>query len=147
MAVEDINQQIASIGGKWVNLRRKTDGALEGIILDVQQREKTFEGQVIVSRKTGQPRIEWVFTLQTDTHDDNDNGIRKFGAVESAQRAIAEAVKETPLKKLEEGGKLKIAVVQDPATDRDQAGYRARYEPPAARVADIFGADNDDEPF
>lgn len=148
--LDEINQQIATAGGKWVNLRRKTDGILEGTIVNVDQRQKTFEGAVVLSRKTGQPRIEWVFTLQTDLSDGggDDDGLRKFGAVESAQRAITAAVNDTPMRKLAIGGKLKIAVTEDPASDRDQAQYKARYEPPAvetARAADPF--DSDDSPF
>lgn len=145
--LDEINAAIETAGGKWTKLRHKTDPYIDGEILAVVQRGKTFEGQPVLSRTSGQQRQEWLFTLQTTLRDDaDDDGVRKFAANESAQRAIGEAVKASG-QKLAIGGKLKLAVVADAPTDRDQPTFKAKYEPPAASAvsaSDIFG---DDEPF
>lgn len=138
--LDEINRRLDSSGARWINLRTKTDPHLDGTIIDAEPREKTFDGIPIMNRKTGQPRIEHVYTLQTALKEDaDDNGIRKWAANESAQRAIADA-KRAAGKNLEIGGRLKIAVIVDPATERDQPTFKAKYEPPAATV-------DDEEPF
>lgn len=137
--LDDINQAIDSFGGQWVNLRTVSDGVLKGNIVSAESRGKTFEGAPVNSRKTGQQRTEWVFVLETDRREtDEDDGVRKFAANESAQRAIAKAVKDSG-KKLEQGGTLAIVVTADPENDRDQAEYRAEYKAPApsAPVASV----------
>lgn len=138
--LDDINRAIDSFGGQWVNLRKKTDGVLDGLVVSVEERDKTFEGAVVLSRKTQQPRREWVFVLKTERHEtDEDDGVRKFAANESAQRAIAKAVKESG-RKLEVNGRLKVVVTTDPENDRDQAEYKAKYEAPAPIAATVSAA-------
>jgi hypothetical protein len=148
----DINDAIASMGSRWIKQRATTDPAIDGTIVSYESRNKTFEGAPVLNRKTGQPRVEWVFTLQTSACEDSeDDGVRRYGAAESCQRAIAEAVKQSG-HKLAVGGRLQIAVIADPATDREQPTFKAKYTPPAptainvpaVNVNDIFG---DDAPF
>lgn len=134
--LDQLNDEIASFGGEWVKLNRKEHGALEGEIVDVEVRDKSFEGQVVLSRKSGLPRKEWVVTLRIaegERDGDDDDGIRKISLNESGQRAFAAAVKASKAK-VEAGGTLKIAVREDPATDREQADYIARYTPPAKTI-------------
>lgn len=145
----DIMDQINSFGGAWKKLNRKEHGVLEGTVISAEVRDKTFEGTPVVSRKSGKVRQEWVITLQTDENNDpDDDGVRKFSANESAQRAIATAVKDSK-KPLEEGSYLKIAVVKDPASSTEQAEYKAQHtgaskvSVPADPWAD---ADEDDAP-
>lgn len=149
--LDQLNDEIASFGGEWVKLNRKEHGALEGEIVDVEVREKSFEGQVVLSRKTGQPRKEWVVTLrvpETERDGADDDGIRKVSLNESGQRAFAAAVKAAKAK-VEAGGTLKIGVKADPATDREQAEYQARYTPPAKTIdlPDTGGADAGGDDF
>jgi len=116
--LNELNQDLASSGGAWVKLNRKAHGTLKGIVVDVETREKTFEGAVVLSRKTGKPRQERVFTLITDQRDpevDDDKGIRKFSANEGAYFAILDALKEAKAT-AEIGDTLAIKVIKDPET-------------------------------
>lgn len=137
---DDVNALLDSTGGKWFKLRTKADGVLKGTILDLSVRGKTFEGQPVLNRKTGEQRQEVVVTLQTDLREDaEDDGIRNFGANEAAQRALAEAKRQAGAP-LAVGGTLAITVEADPANDREQATYRAQYQPPSP-ANDLLGSD------
>lgn len=134
--LDELNNEISKSGGTYVKLNRKEHGVLEGVILDAEVRDKTFEGQVIVSRKSGQPRKEWLFTLDTGAEQPV-----KFAANEGAQFAIRQAVKDAG-GKLEKGGTLKVAVKQDPATSTQQAEYQAKYTAPTkTAVSDAIAED------
>lgn len=141
--LDQLNQAAESLGGKWLKLNRKEHGVIEGTLVDFEIRPKTFEGAPVLSRKTGDQRNEWVLTLRVDDRDDaDDDGLRKLSLNESAQRALAAAIKESKAK-AQVGGIVKLAVKTDPASDREQAEYQARYTPPPA-VADadidsVFG--------
>ena len=143
MSLDQLNDSIATFGGSWLKLRSTDDPKVDGVILSADAREKTFEGAVVLSRSTGKPRTEWVFTLQceADPHDTDDDGIRKLSCNESMQRAIAKAVKESG-KKMDEGGRLQLAVSVNASGPREQAEYVAKYTPPSLPVgaADPFGA-------
>ena len=127
--LNELNEDVARSGGGWFKLNRVEHGTLKGIVVDIETREKTFEGNVVLSRKTGKPRLERVFTLITDLRDpdiDDDNGIRKFGANEGAYFAILDAVKDAKAT-AEVGDTLEIKVTADPATSTSQAEYKARW--------------------
>ena len=127
--LDDLNRDVASSGGVWFKLNRIEHGTLKGIVVDVETREKTFEGSVVLSRKTGKPRQERVFTLITDQRDpevDDDKGIRKFSANEGAYFAILDALKEAKAT-AEVGDTLAIKVVKDPETTTSQADYKAQW--------------------
>lgn len=143
MSIEELNNAAASLGGTWVKLRSISDGPFVGTIVDFEQRDKSFEGAPVLNRKTGKPRIEWLFTLTVTPDGADDDGTRKLACNESMQRAIAKAIKDSG-RKAEAGGILKIKVVTDPPSDREQAEYLASYEPPVLNVptdgADPFAA-------
>lgn len=127
--LDELNRDVASSGGGWFKLNRIEHGTLKGIVVDVETREKTFEGSVVLSRKTGKPRQERVFTLITDQRDpevDDDKGIRKFSANEGAYFAILDALKEAKAT-AEVGDTLAIKVVKDPETTTSQADYKAQW--------------------
>lgn len=135
----DINEAAQSMTGSWVQLMSKADGVIEGRVVSFETRPMTFEGEVKLSRKTGQPRTEWVFTVQRD-----DGEIVKFGLKESGQRAIAEAIKAAgqPAKN---GDRIKIAVSEDKPDERSQPTYKARWAADAMPL-DVPVAD-EEEPF
>lgn len=138
--IDELNEAIAQGGGAYVKINRKEHGVLEGTILNAEVRGKTFEGQPVLSRKSGKQRQEWLLTLQTEHRDpekEDDDGVRKFAANEGAQFAIRDAVKAAD-SKLEIGGSLKIAVTKDPASSQEQATYKAKYEAPKATEVDVF---------
>lgn len=156
--LDTINDKIASTGGSWVKLKSKADGTVEGEILDVEERERTDpEGNVVLSRKTGKPRIEWVVTLRVpetdrDPSNPDDDGTRKLALNESGRFAFTDAVKAAGTK-VEVGGTLKFGVKEDRESEYKQPTYQARYTPPAKQVdpavnqAVAAAADDDDEPF
>jgi hypothetical protein len=135
----DINTAAEALTGEWVKLNRKEHGAIEGRVLSFEQRPMTFEGAPVLNRKTGAPRTEWVLAVQTDGGD-----TIKFSLKEAGQRAISDAIKASgnPAKN---GDRLKIAVTADPASDREQATYQARWTPDASPL-NIPGDDGED-PF
>jgi len=127
--LDDLNRDVASSGGTWVKLNRVEHGTLTGIVVDVETRDKTFEGAVVLSRKTGKPRQERVFTLITELRDpdiDDDKGLRKFSANEGAYFAVLDALK-TAKATAEIGDTLAIKVTKDPETSTSQADYAAKW--------------------
>lgn len=126
--LDELNRD-ASGGGRWVKLNRVEHGTLKGIVVDVETREKTYKGQVVLSHKTGKPRLSRVFTLITDLRDpdiDDDQGVRRFDANEGAYFAIIDAIKEAKAT-AEIGDTLAIKVVKDPETTTSQADYKAQW--------------------
>ena len=127
--LNELNQDLASSGGTWVKLNRKAHGTLKGIVVDVETRDRTYEGEVVLSRKTGKPRKSRVFTLITELRDadiDDDRGVRKFDANEGAYFAILDALKEAKAT-AEIGDTLAIKVTEDPPQDNRQAEYKAQW--------------------
>src|SRR5690606_33717812 len=98
MALDELAEAAASLGGKWVKLQKKADGAIEGKVVAFEKRNRTDpDGNVVYKRGTQTPRIEWLFTLEVDPElreGPDDDGIRKLAANESMQWAIAAAIKE-----------------------------------------------------
>jgi hypothetical protein len=151
--LDELNRDAAASGGVWVKLNRKEHGVLKGIVLEIETREKTYEGKVVLSSKTGKPRKSRVVTLLTDQRSDDideDSGVRKFDANESAWREIVRAVKEAKAT-AESGDTLTIKVEKDPETSTQQADYKAKWEK-GPGVPEGFGAstttyEDDEEPF
>lgn len=136
----DINTAAQAIGGEWTKLTRKEHGTIEGRVISFEQRPMTFEGAPVLNRKTGAPRTEWVLAILTDGGD-----TIKLSLKESGQRAISDAIRQSgqPAKN---GDRLKIAVVADPADDRSQPTYQARWTPDSTPL-NIPTGDDDEEPF
>lgn len=124
--LDELDQAAASMGGNWAKLRTTDDPPVEGRVLAFEQRAKQFEGTPVLNRKTGAPRYEWVFTLDT-----GDEEPTKVSLNESAQRAVAAALKQAGAKPTV-GDTLKIGVRANPASDREQAEYQARWTKNAA---------------
>lgn len=155
MSLDYINDQISSMGGRFVKPAVKGD-MLRGEIVAAEERTKTYEGEPVRNRKTGEPRKEWVFTLRyldakivspeygdkITQVKDSDDGLCIFVANESAQRAIGKASKTAGVK-LAVGAVLAVAVTEDPPTATSQAEYQAQVEAPA--LIDVTSSD--DNPF
>jgi hypothetical protein len=135
MSLNELNDAARSSGGTWVKLSDKGDKIRGRMVPDgFENRPKTFEGEPVLSRKTGKQRYEYVFTLETeDTDGPEDDGIRKVALNESGQRAVQRALREAGVE-AEVGGLWEIAVVADKPTATSQAEYAARYTPPTQKV-------------
>ena len=135
MSLDELSQAADSIGGSWAKLRTTDDPPLEGRVIAFEQRPKSFEGQPVLNRKTGAPRYEWVFTLDTGEEEPT-----KVSLNESAQRAVANALREAGAKP-DVGDTLKIGVRANPATDREQAEYQARWQKNTSLDVPTLGAE------
>lgn len=127
--LDNLNRDVSG-GGTFVKVNRMEHGTLTGIVVDMEEREKTYEGQVVLSRKTGKPRTSRVFTLITELRDpdiDDDRGVRKFDANEGAYFAILDAIKAAKVS-AEVGDTLAIKVTADPPVATQQAEYRAQWK-------------------
>jgi hypothetical protein len=139
--LNDLADAAASIGGSWVKLRTTDDPPVEGKVVAFEARPKTFEGAPVLNRKTGAQRTEWVFTLDTGGEDHV-----KVSLNESAQRAVADALRTAGVTAPKAGDTLKIGVKADPASDREQATYQAKWTVGAAPL-DIPSSDDASDPF
>lgn len=140
MSFEDINNEIRSRGGNWTNLKAKGD-KVAGKIVDVESRNQSFNGVVRYvtsenSPRKGQPRKEWVFTLEMA-----DGSVTKWAAQEGAQWAIMGALNG---RKLVPGGYLQIEVMEK--EERKQAEFKAVYTD-ATPDSPFEGAKDDETPF
>ena len=110
---DSINDQAQRLGGKWVKLA-ETGDTIVGDLVDIEERVKSFDGEVVLSRKSGLPRTEWVITLATDLRDPGDatdDGVRKVAAAESLQRAIKAHLRDSGQRVPSSwGGRMAIAV-------------------------------------
>jgi hypothetical protein len=139
--LDQLNTEAAGLGGNWVNLRTKAQGAIEGKVVSFEVRDRTWEGSVVFKKGTTTPRKEWVFVL-----DCGDEEPVNLSLNESGQRAVAAALRDAGVK-AKEGDTLKIAVKTDPPTEREQAEYQARWTP-CANTLDVPAAEPDDgDPF
>lgn len=157
MSLDHINDQISSMGGKFIKPHLKGD-MIRGEIIAAEERTKTFDGEIVRNRKTGEPRTEWVFTLRLLEHkspNNNSDFLNKaddiagtddklciFVANESAQRAIGKASKTANVK-LSAGVTLAVAIGEEPETPTSQAEYVAQVE-----AAPLIAVNHsDDNPF
>lgn len=129
-----LDQAAARVGGSWVKLENEGD-MLAGTILEIDtEKQRTDpEGNVIMSRKSGKPRIVFGLLVQTDERDpDNpdDDGKRRFDANESAQYAILDAFKawrkENPSGGVE-GCKFYLKVAEAKKDTYSQHTYKAKF--------------------
>jgi hypothetical protein len=138
--MSDINTEIESFAGQWQQLTKKDHPTIEGRVTYFEKRPATFEGQPSISRKTGQPRTEWVFAVLTDGGD-----TVKFSLMESGQRAISTAIKANGQSANIPGDRIKIAVTEDSVTGKSQAEYKVKWTTDTAPLAEV--AVEDEIPF
>lgn len=133
MSFDDVNQAIKNGGGSYAKLSVKGQ-ILEGIVLDVKVQDKVFEGKKVPNATTGEPRKEWLFTLETN------EGVKKFSAMEGAQTAVRNALNGV---KIEKGGKIRFELTQEFKRGVQYAEYVVEYIAPKFETVD----DNEDVPF
>ncbi len=105
-----LNEAAARTGGQWVKLDEE-GASVTGYIISSEMTPRTDpEGNVVLARKSGNPRQVLRMRLATDLRDpdvENDDGVRIFDANESAQREIIRAYKASGLED-DTGAKFKI---------------------------------------
>ncbi len=140
--LDTLNDAADAAGAGWIKLHNKEHGTIDGEVLDFEIRDRrTPDGDVVLSRKTGNPRKVWTFTLKIE----GDEEPKRWDANESAQRAIAKALKDCG-KKAAKGDRLKVRVTADPADSYSQADYEAVWTPVAAPLG-VPAATDDGDPW
>jgi hypothetical protein len=119
--IDELNDAVAMAGSTWINLRNVDDDPLDITVTDFVKRDKMFEGAPVLSRKTGKPRTEWVFTGTTP-----DGDTVRCSLNESAQSAVRDALKKADAK-AEIGDRLQLKVKANPPDERSQATYAAKW--------------------
>lgn len=130
---------------------------IEGKVTDaVVSQQTSMEDNTPLFWPDGKPKMQLVITLQTDlSTSDEDNGLRRVfakggryevasGKGQSMKDAIADAVRKSGAKSLEENGKLKLGYTgEGKKTARGYSApklFTASYSVPVASVAvaDLF---------
>ena len=127
--LDELVTAASSIGGNWAKLRTTDDPPVEGTVIAFESRAKTFEGAPVLNRKTGAPRMEWVFTLDCGGEEPT-----KVSLNESGQRAVSAALRAANCTSPKAGDTLKVGVKANPANDREQAEYQAKWTVGAATL-------------
>jgi len=145
MSLDDIINESLNSGGKWAKLATKGD-KIAGELVSIDKRQRrTPEGDIVVGKKSGEPRTEWVITVRVpaDQHEDaDDDGLRKYGANEGAQRAVKEAIKRAGIKSADElvGCQFALAVAKEAEGKFEQHDYVAQVKPGTPKPkADVIG--------
>lgn len=94
MALDQFYADAQSRGGVWVKVKDTGDKVV-GTIVDIDIRDRRdMEGNVVLAKKSGKPRKEYVVTFEADERDGaDDGGIRKLSLNESGQAAFVSAYK------------------------------------------------------
>jgi hypothetical protein len=134
MDFSELARGATNSGAKWVKLRTKEDGSVQGAVLSYELRDRTdMDGNPVKVRGKETIRQEGILTLMVplaERENLDDEGIRKLACNESMRDAIAQAIaasRKATGEEPKEGDTLKIAVAQDPPTPMSQAQYVARW--------------------
>ena len=125
--LDDLNRDVASSGGGWFKLNLIEHGTLKGIVVDVETREKTFEGSVVLSRKTGKPARSVCSRSSPTSATPRSTTTR--GSASSAPTRAPTSPSSTPSEAkatAEIGDTLAIKVVRTQTTT-SQADYKAQW--------------------
>jgi hypothetical protein len=152
----EVNDFLMGSGGSATKFENLGD-SVEGTITEVRLTQQTdLETQAPLFWTDGKPRMQLVVSIQTDQgNGTDDDGIRRIfakggnyevanGSGKSMKDAIADALKKSEAKGIEEGGWLKVAYTGDgKKTNRGFSApklYKAAYKPPVQSVAaaDLF---------
>lgn len=141
--LDTLNDAAEASGAGWLKLHEKAHGIIDAEVLDFEIRDRRDpDGNVVIGKKSGVPRKVWTFTLKLDDEDEP----KRWDANESAQRAIAKALKDCG-KKASKGDRLKIRVTEDAPDKFSQATYEARWTPTAAALGVPAAEADPGDPF
>lgn len=151
-----LDEALARTGGRWMKIETVGDQLVGTLVhIDLDKNRTDPDGNVILSKKTGQPRKVFGLLVQTDLREDgDDDGKRRYDANEAAQWAILDAFKawrkENPSGDVT-GCEFYLRATE-PAKDKfSQMSYKAKF---GKRILDTTGLDAaanapaiDEEPF
>lgn len=130
---DSINNQVEHGGGRFIKLS-ETGDVIVGTLIDIEERDKFFEGAPVLSKKSGKQRVEWVITLEVDERDGaDDDGIRKVAANEGLQIELKNYLRDNNVRfPATWGGRLALAVKKGkPSATSPVEEWSVRYTPPS----------------
>jgi hypothetical protein len=132
VSFDDVNSAADELGGNWFKFERVGD-VFDVRLVGMRVREqRDFEtGAVKLTRKTGEPRKEWIVTGMDDSGD-----LVKTAFSEGAQTAASAARKVSGASSFQPGGRLVLKYTGDRTPPGAKFAYKdfaARYSPPAAQ--------------
>lgn len=133
MDFSELARGATSSNAKWVKLRSKEDGSVQGSVISYELRDRTdMDGNPVKVRGKEIIRQEGILTLMVplaEREDLDDEGIRKLACNEAMRDAIRDAlaVLKASGEEPKQGDMLKIAVAQDRPNQMSQATYIARW--------------------
>jgi hypothetical protein len=113
MGFEDANALLQGGGSPIIKFARIGD-SVTGLLLDAEVTDQTEpSGKVVVDEKSGKPKKQIIYTLQTDLRDpsiEDDDGVRRVFAKWAIRQAIEEELARQGLEKvgLQANGKLTL---------------------------------------
>ena len=140
MTIDNTVNKLLTGGSKAARFDNIGD-VVEGQIISATTRQETdFATGEPLTFSDGQPRMQLVIELQTDSADGaDDDGRRTVYCKWRTTQAIKNALREAGAKTLQEGATLKIKYVGDGEAKKGFAPpkeFKAKYEKPTA-VVDI----------
>lgn len=142
MSFADLNNEIKTKTGAWVNLKDKGDKIAGKLVAEPEVRDQKYNGAIVPvtnekSPNFGKPRKEWVFTLET-----SDGRTVKVGVKESGQSAIIGALNG---RNMELGGHLQLEIVDKQSGKQPE--FKAIYTSPTKDFPTDNTPDIDEPPF
>lgn len=124
--LNEFNEALFNGGGEWVKLTQKGQ-KISGSLVDAEVRQKMYQGNVVLSKK-GQPRKEWVLTLDVNGEH------KKVAAAEGGQIALSKAA-QTFGRNLAQGDVVSIEVTESSVQGQKGAEWAVVISEGAAPVA------------
>lgn len=125
------------VGGAPAAKFPEKGATVEGTILSAVVVQQTDMDGNLLTWADGNPRMQVVVTLQTDSFDpeiDGDDGMRRLFVRGQMQAAVRQAIAQAGERGLARGGVLKVQYHDEkPAAKKGYSAqklYRARYTPP-----------------
>jgi hypothetical protein len=149
-----LDEAAARTGGRWAKLDAVGTEIVGTLIaIDTDKVRTDPDGNVVLSKKSGQPRKVYGLLIQTDNREDgDDDGKRRYDANESAQYAIIDAFKEwrktNPTGDVE-GCQFWLKATEEAKDKFSQMGYKAKFGERVASALDLatVAAAIEEEPF
>lgn len=137
MALSDFYDDAANRGGRWTKLKEAGDKVI-GTLLDLDVRDKRdLEGAVVLGKKSGKPRKEYVLTFEVDDRDGpDDDGVRKLSLNESGQTAFVAAYKAAGGGDIA-GARFAVQVTAEAPDKFSQASYACTIRKGAAKPVTV----------
>jgi hypothetical protein len=126
---DDVNEHADQLGGNWFKFKEVGDTFAVRLTSMAKREQRDYEtGTVKLTRKTKQPRWEWVVTGMAA-----DGNLAKTALNEGAQSAASAARKKSGAASFQPGGWLSVTYVSDSKPDGAKFAYKdftAEYRPP-----------------